>query len=65
MLLHLEIAASILAAMRNEADPMVREQWESRALDSGMVTWEAGNAKYLQRVLNATLVTPQLLKDIW
>lgn len=40
-------------------DMRAREAWEHQALDAGMMTWEAENAKYLISKVGAQLVTPE------
>jgi len=40
-------------------DLAAEQAWEDKALGLGMVTWEAGNARYLMNKLGAKLITPE------
>lgn len=45
----------------SSGDAAALAAWEQKALDMGMITWEAGNAYYLIKKVGATLVTPETL----
>jgi hypothetical protein len=54
-LIHIEPVPG-LAAM--PTDPSAKQAWEAEALDQGMLTWEADNARYLMAKVGAKLITP-------
>jgi len=56
VLLHIEPVPG-LAPM--PADPSAKQAWEAEALEQGMMTWEADNAKYLMAKVGAKLITPE------
>mmetsp|Transcript_23481 Transcript_23481/g.37569 ORF Transcript_23481/g.37569 Transcript_23481/m.37569 type:complete len:783 (+) Transcript_23481:41-2389(+) len=58
MMPHLEMDGHIPQPPAKE-DIENRKQWEDKALESGMVVWEAGNARYLMAKLGAELITPE------
>mmetsp|Transcript_49475 Transcript_49475/g.158304 ORF Transcript_49475/g.158304 Transcript_49475/m.158304 type:complete len:973 (+) Transcript_49475:1-2919(+) len=63
-LLHLEVNKD-LEGSEPDITGAMRLEWEHQALSEGMLPWEMGNALYLQKALNATLVTPKTLTSIW
>jgi len=64
VLLHLEVPKD-QQNIEPEPESELRNDWEKMALVEGMIEWEMGNAVYLQKVLNATLVTPKKLPFVW